>query len=156
MTSRQFLQRLFIFDLWCTRQLTDRISSSGSFRERAACRAFLSHIINLQRIWFNRVIDSGIKNVNPWFEIDLQDIKQEAKEVHKLWVNLIGDHDMDMDATIIYQSGSGVHSMHSFTDICSHLICHGQHHRAQISLLLKRSGIDPPPVDYSDYLQYNR
>jgi len=153
MDNRQSLQRLFIFDLWCTRKLTDFIRESGEFRERASSTAFLSHIINAQRIWFNRVIDMDLTKTDPWHEHSIDDIKHEAKEAHKLWIDLIGDHDMDMDTHILYQNSAGVHFINSFTEICQHLILHGQHHRAQISLLLSRSGIKPPQIDYIHYLR---
>lgn len=153
MDNRQSIQRLFIFDLWCTRKLTDFIRDSSEFREQASTTAFLSHIINAQRIWFNRVIDIKTADTDPWHEYPIDDIKQEAKSVHKLWIDLIGDHDMDMDARIVYQNSAGMNFVNSFSEICQHLILHGQHHRAQISLLLSRSGIKPPPIDYIHYLR---
>jgi len=156
MDSRQSLQHLFIFDLWCNRKLADLIVKEGAFRERDACIGFLSHIINAQRIWFDRVIDLSILDVEPWDGIDIQEMKREAKETHQMWIDLIGDHDMDLDAKIYYQNSAGVSFVNSFTDICKHLILHGQHHRAQISLLLSRSGIRPPEIDYIQYMRIKK
>ncbi len=153
MDNRQSLQRLFIFDLWCTRKLTDAIRSAGDFRERASTTAFLSHIINAQRIWFNRVIDMNLTDVEPWYEFDIDEIKSEAKDIHQLWIDLIADHDMDMDNQIVYQNSAGTSYVNTFSDICTHLVLHGQHHRAQISLLFSRSGLKPPPIDYIHYIR---
>lgn len=153
MDNRQSIQQLFIFDLWCTRKLTDLIKESGDFRERASCTTFLSHIINAQRIWFDRVIDLDISDAQPWDELDIDIIKKEAKEVHQLWIDLIGDHEMDLNAHIIYKNSAGMNFINTFAEICNHLILHGQHHRAQISLLVSRSGIKPPSIDYIHYLR---
>ncbi|CAN5490671.1 hypothetical protein BH23BAC3_BH23BAC3_26820 [soil metagenome] len=153
MDSQQAIQRLFIFDLWCTRELTDFIKVSGEFRERKLCTALLSHIINSQRIWFDRVLSMDIADVNLWDEIDIDEMKQHAQEANQLWIDLIGDHEMDIDTRIVYQNFAGVNYMNTFTEICNHLILHGQHHRAQISLLLSRSEITPPSIDYIHYLR---
>lgn len=155
MDSRQSIQRLFIFDLWCTRNLTDLMKVSGEFRERKSCIALMSHIINSQRIWFDRVLSLNIADVNLWDDIDLDMMKQQAKESNQLWIDLIGDHDMDIESKIVYQNSAGINYMNTFTEICNHLILHGQHHRAQISLLFSLSEIKPPSIDYIHYLRQN-
>ncbi|MEX0661397.1 MAG: DinB family protein [Balneolaceae bacterium] len=151
MGQRQQLQKLFQFDLWCTRKLTDFIVEVGPFKERTACIAFLSHIVNAQQIWFERVIETTVINVDIWTEHDVEELKSEAKLAHQLWIDVIADHEMDLDTVIYYQNTKQVNFKSPFIDICNHLIIHGQHHRAQISLLLRQSGIAPPPIDYIHY-----
>lgn len=151
MEFRQSIQRLFIFDLWCSCQLTDYIRETGKFREYKTCVSLSSHIINAQQIWFDRILGIDINDTKPWDEIDIGLIKSEAGEIHKRWIDLIGDHDLDLESRIVYQNSGGVTCINSITDICNHIILHGQHHRAQISLLLSRSGISPPPIDYIHY-----
>lgn len=151
--SRQSVQKLFIFDLWCTRKLTDLLTEREEFSSRPACIAFLSHIINAQRIWFDRVLDLNIATSDLWHSFTLTEIKPEAKEIHQMWIDLIGDHDMDMEAEITYQNTNGVTFQNRFHEICSHVILHGQHHRAQINLLLRQAGIQPPAIDYIHYLR---
>lgn len=153
MDQRRQLQRLFLFDLWCTRKLTGVLENNGNFEEKPACSAFLSHIVNAQKLWFYRVVRLGIEDVDPWEEFLLNDLKEEAKSVSQLWIDLIGDHEMDLETVIHYQNSSGFSFQNRVLDICHHLIIHGQHHRAQISLLLRRSGIAPPPTDYIHYLR---
>ena len=151
MEIRQSFQQLFIFDLWCTRKLTDSIKEAGKFREYKTCLSFLSHIVNAQQIWFDRVLGIGINDTKPWDEMDISLIKSEAGEIHKRWVDLIGDHDLELESRIVYQNSGGNTCINSITDICNHIILHGQHHRAQISILLSRSGISPPLIDYIHY-----
>lgn len=153
MDQRQQLQRLFLFDLWCTRKLTDSLINNSNFKDKAACSAFLSHIINAQRIWFYRVVRLDIDDTLPWDEHLLNEIKKEAKSANQLWIDLIGDHDMDLETVIHYQNNAGNNFQNRVMDICHHLIIHGQHHRAQISLLMRRAGITPPPTDFIHYLR---
>lgn len=151
MDDRQSLQQLFIFDLWCTRKITDLLIEMQEFSSRPACAAFLSHIINAQVIWYGRVLDRDISGLDLWEELDVNDIKKEAKKAHKQWIDLIGDHDLELDTTLVYQNTKGVTYSSRFSDICTHLILHGQHHRAQINLLLGQAGIDALPIDYIHY-----
>lgn len=151
MNERQSIQKLFIFDLWCTRKISDLLIEKKEFSSRPACSAFLSHIINAQRIWYGRVLDRDISHIDLWYEFDITRIKPEAIEIHKQWIDLIGDHDMDMETTLIYQNTKGVTYSSCFSDICKHLVLHGQHHRAQINLFLRQAHIDAPLIDYIHY-----
>lgn len=149
--ERQKLQYLFQFDLWCTRKLTDFLIDLDPFDEIVACKAFLSHIINAQEIWFHRVIGFEDTDVETWREFDFDELKEEARSMHKKWISLIGDHEVDMNSVIHYQNSKGKIYQNSLWQICHHLIIHGQHHRAQISLFLRKAGIDPPPIDFIHY-----
>ena len=153
MDLRRELQKRFLFDLWCTRKLTDSITTAQPFDDQPACAAFLSHIINMQQIWFGRVIDMNINNTQPWDEHKISDIKPEAKKANQLWLDLIGDHDMEMDEMIYYQNSNGVNHRSRFSEICRHLVIHGQYHRAQIKLFIERSGLDDPLIDYGQYIK---
>lgn len=153
MDTRQQLQKLFTFDLWCTRQLTRFILKSAPFKGQESSSAFLSHIINSQRIWFFRIIQIEEAPVDRWREYNLKEIVKEAKSAHQMWIDLIGDHDLDLDTVITYRTSRGTTHRNTVLEISQHLIIHGQHHRAQISLLLRQSGILPPPTDFIHYLR---
>lgn len=156
MNERQSLQRLFIFDLWCTRKISDLLMEKTDFGSRPACVAFLSHIINAQKVWYGRVLDRDISHIDLWEQLDVDQIKPVAKKIHREWIDLIGDHDMDMDTQLVYQNSKGVPYTSRFSDICTHMIMHGQHHRAQINLLLGQSNIEAPPIDYIHYVRSAR
>lgn len=153
MENRQKIQRLFIFDYWCTRKLSDFIANQNHFKERSGCLAFLSHIINAQKIWYDRILADNHPDTELWHEYELGDIKREAGEIHKKWVALIGDHDLNIDTVIAYQNSRGAKFNNMIHEICTHIILHGQHHRAQINLLLRSSEIQPPSIDYIHYIR---
>lgn len=151
MDERQKLQHLFRYDLWCNRKLADILKSEPAFEERPACVAFLSHIINAQQVWYNRVIDFEIEPVDIWGEFQPDELPSKARKVQVKWLDLIGDHDVDLDTLIYYSNSKGVEYSNPLWQICHHLIIHGQHHRAQISLLMRKSGMEPPATDYIFY-----
>ena len=66
-------------------------------------------------------------------------------------MDFIADHEVDLDAEIHYQNSKGADYYNSAWEIINHLIIHGQHHRAQISLFLRNCDINPPAIDYIHY-----
>ncbi|MDX1590827.1 MAG: DinB family protein [Balneolaceae bacterium] len=149
--DRQKLQRLFQFDLWCTRKLNRIIQSGQIYDQEPACYAFLSHIVHVQQKWYDRVTGNDSEPVYQWEDIHPADLNAKARKVHGKWIDLIGDHDADLDSTIYWINEKGVEYAGSLRQICNHLIVHGQHHRAQISLLMEQCGEEPPSIDYNHY-----
>lgn len=151
MNDRQKLQHLFQFDLWCNQKLVDFIMDKDPFEEKSSSIAFLSHIINAQEIWFSRVINLDIADVEIWTEHPIEDLKTKARSSNQKWMDLIGDHEINLETLIHYENSRGTSYQNPLWQICHHLIIHGQHHRAQISLLLRKCDIAPPPIDYIYY-----
>lgn len=152
MDLRQEMQHLFQFDLWCTHTLVDIVTESTPFKEQETCISLLSHIINAQKIWYRRVIKSSTENeVGIWDTHDLEILKNKARKANQKWIDFIADHEVNVEAEIHYQNSKGMNFSNSVWEVCNHLIIHGQHHRAQISLFLRNSDIKPPAIDYIHY-----
>ncbi len=152
MDERQKLQKLFVFDLWSTHKLVDVCREQSPFEEEEACVSLLSHVINAQKIWFSRVVEiSADRDLDIWTKYDSGELKRKAKKANQAWIDLIGDHEVDLDNLVKYKNSKGAEYYNSIWEICNHLIIHGQHHRAQIALFLKNSGIEPPLLDYAHY-----
>lgn len=149
MDERQKLQHLFQFDLWCNKTMIDTIIENTPFNEQEKSISLLSHIINAQKIWYRRVIKSSTENeVDLWTIYEPDMLKNKARKANQRWLDFIADHEVNMDAEIHYQNSKGMNYSNSVWEICNHLIIHGQHHRAQISLILRNSDINPPAIDY--------
>lgn len=148
MESRQHLQHLFQFDLWSARKLADALLESSDFPEKTACFAFLSHIVNIQQRWFHRVVVIDSELMDVWHEYEPRHLKRKARESSQLWMDLVGDHEVNLSAYIMHRGPGGQETAISIEDVCRHLIVHGQHHRAQVSLMLSKAGVDVPKVDF--------
>jgi len=147
--DRKQLLHLFQFDLWCTRKLTNLYFKHEPFAQQEAILAFISHIINAQKIWFQRMMPLPFfEDIDVWFEYTPEEIKSEAKQTSQLWMDLLEDADVDLDKKITYQNSAQITFQNSIREICHHLIIHGQHHRAQISIFLNNCDIKPPSIDY--------
>lgn len=147
--DRKQLQHLFQFDLWCTRKLSDFYFTNEPFPKEEVILAFLSHIINAQKIWFQRMTTLPyFEDIDVWFEYEPEEIISEAKDTSQLWLDLLEDSTVDLDKNITYQNSSQITYRNSLREICHHLIIHGQHHRAQIAIFLNNCDINPPSIDY--------
>lgn len=157
MDQRQKMQNLFQFDLWCTNTLVDKVKEEAPFKEQDTCISLLSHIINAQKIWYRRVIRSSTEEeVGIWQDHDLEILTQKAKKANQKWMDFIADHEVDLDAEIHYQNSSGTQFSNTVWEISNHLIIHGQHHRAQISLFLRNCDIKPPAIDYIHFARMGK
>lgn len=152
MDERQKLQHLLQFDLWCNRILVDIITEYAPFEEQETCISLLSHIINAQKIWYRRVIKSSTENeVDIWTVYNPDILKRKARKANQRWVDFIADHEVNLDSEIQYHNSAGIGYTNTVWEIFNHLIIHGQHHRAQISIFLRNCDIKPPSIDYIHY-----
>jgi uncharacterized damage-inducible protein DinB len=156
MEQRQALQLLFTYDLWCTRKLLDHINEHAPFKKDVACLAFLAHIVNIQEIWFSRVISTSFCETEKWDEYKAGVLRKKAKNLNKKWLDLIGDHEVELESEIIFFTEKRVKKRAVLEDICKHLIIHGEFHRGQILLFLRNCDIKPPMIDYSVYRSSSR
>lgn len=150
-SDRQKLQRLLQFDLWCSRKLNSIIRTGVECDQTPACRAFLSHIINVQKKWYGRVTGEDSNPVYLWEDIDPADLNTVARKIHGKWMDLVADHEVDLETLIYWTNDKGVEYAGTLHQICNHLIIHGQYHRAQIALLLIKCGSEAPEIDYYHY-----
>ncbi|WP_069131886.1 DinB family protein [Rhodohalobacter halophilus] len=151
MNQRQKLQWLFTYDLWCARKLLDHFTAHSPFRDEVACRAFLAHIVNIQEVWYNRVVETSVSEIEKWDEYNPKDLRRKARKLNRKWLDLIGDHEVDLSSEIHYYTEKMVKRSSVLEHICHHLIVHGEFHRAQISLFLRNCDIKPPKIDYTQY-----
>lgn len=151
MDQRQKLQRLFTYDLWCSRKLLDCLSKHTPFENEVACRAFLAHIVNIQEVWYNRVVKTSISETDKWDEYNPKELRRKARQQNRKWVDLIGDHEVELRTEIYFYTEERLKNSAILDEICQHLIVHGEFHRAQISLFLINCDIKPPKIDYTHY-----
>lgn len=152
MDERQKRQQLLKFDVWSSRKLIDFIVEKGPFEGSETCISYLSHIINTQKVWFSRTVDlSTDRDLDFWLTYDLKDLKYKVKKAGQAWIDLVGDHDVNLDRIIQYKNSQGEEYVNAVWQICDHIVLHGQHHRAQVLLLMSQAGLEPPNIDFINY-----
>lgn len=121
---------------------------SGS--DLTECFRHLSHVIHAQKIWLDR-ISENISSVAQWESLTAAEIKVKAEEHTKRFLKIVSD--TDTSRIIHYTNSREDAYRNSVQEIIQHVIIHGQHHRAQISLLLRQMEIAPPPTDLIFFLR---
>jgi uncharacterized damage-inducible protein DinB len=140
---------LFNYSNWATEQSASQVVKENTGNKRVS--ELLSHIINSQRIWLNRIL--RIDPIpDPWEEHSPGRCSELSKQVTSEWINFLESLDYeDLERKIKYKNNKGKDSENTIGDILTHIINHSTYHRGQIAQLLRQSGKQPPKTDYIAY-----
>ena len=107
--------------------------------------ALMSHILNIHGLWLARV-EGKQPPYKPWSLHSPGDMDRIDRE-HAEWTQKIMDEE-DIDRPISYRDEVGKTHYDRLPDILFHIVDHGTHHRAQLAMLMRRYGYEPPSLDY--------
>lgn len=146
--------KLFDYDRYANHLLLENIITAG-YPGKAV--QLMEHLLVAQRIWYNRCaglppVTGTLWNVNA----DPANISaQLVDDNHKAWVDYIGTRDdTSFNENIAYNNLRGESYINKLCDICTHVINHGTHHRAQIGQHLKLAGVENLPG--TDFIAFVR
>ena len=136
------------YDLWANQQVCKQLKAITDSDLLYETTRQLNHLLKAQVVWYNRV--QGIQeNVEIWGEFTLEECKSLLNDSGAMLEGIAAK----INETITYQNSAGESFTNAVADIFEHVIIHGQHHRAQIFMLLSKAGIQPPSTDYIFYLR---
>ena len=146
--------KLFNYDMYANNLIYETMLKGGSpFKTRQ----LMAHLLTAQQVWLNRCMNLPPVAGPLWIGED-KDIKLSGEWIednHRAWTNYLnGLYDTDFESVIAYKTLSGVDYSNLLMDICSHVINHGTHHRAQIGQCLKANGIENLPL--TDFIAFVR
>ncbi len=141
-------EKLFEYDLWANKKILLAIRELDESGIREEAISLLSHIIAAQKVWMHRITGEETA-VDIWPELSTAEISQIMKENTEKLKGLVAYS----DKTITYQNSKGKEFNNAVGDILTHLVIHGQHHRAQIAKLIRQAGQTPPGTDYILFLR---
>ena len=136
-------ERQIAYNNWANSLILEAIAVSSETRKDPELLKQLGHLIHVQIEWYNRVMKVD-KNTIIWPELSFKECEELLLESPGGLNELIPK----ADEICNYQNSKGISYKTKVSDILQHVIIHGQHHRAQIALLLRQKGIDPPGTDY--------
>lgn len=142
---------LINYDEWANRQVFELISENEHSNVYAEALKLFSHILAAQLVWMSRV-NSEKPKVEIWPEWSLEECENRMKQNPANLMNLL-EREEEM---IEYSNSKGVVFTNRVAEILQHLVIHGQHHRAQISMLYSKAGIKPPATDFIFFLRQKR
>lgn len=153
MNEADRLRKLFAYDRWGCHTVLEVLSAEKAFALRDEATATFAHIVASQEQWYSRITSDHGKKIELWPDGNLIQSQEQLQAVSEKWPELIDTNQQQLDRYIVYQNSKGDTFRTKLSDILHHVIIHGQHHRAQIATLLRRSDIAPPPTDYIFYLR---
>ncbi|RYZ97668.1 MAG: hypothetical protein EOP47_21120 [Sphingobacteriaceae bacterium] len=147
---KEYFTNLFKYDRYSSLLLLPVITEAGN---PAKAVQIMAHILAAQQVWIDRC--KGLSNANNaelWPDWQADTFEQLMQDCHMQWLSIISDSDLDQ--TISYKSLKGIAFESTLTDILTHVINHGTHHRGQIGQYLKFAGIEELPI--LDYIAFTR
>ncbi len=136
------------YDLWANKLVRDAIIQAKDAAEYPEMERLFAHIFEVQETWVSR-INAETSLLNSWPALKENKVEKAITENHKKLVELVPR----TNKIITYTNSKGVEFSNSVEEILTHLIIHGQHHRAQIAMLLRKAGQIPPSTDYIFFLR---
>ncbi len=141
-------QKKIDYDLWANRQVLKAIKEVSDKEVLAEVTRLFAHLFKAQVIWYNRI--AGIKEkVEIWGTYTVVECESLLNDSHAMLEGI----SKKINETCSYTNSKGLSFETPVADIFDHVIIHGQHHRAQISLILRNAGLNPPGTDYIFYLR---
>jgi uncharacterized damage-inducible protein DinB len=144
--------RLFEYDKWANQLILDSIIKADSPQKPVQ---LMAHALAAQQIWLNRC--KGLPPIGAvlWPDWPANTLAGLIDRNHNDWIGFLDTCKADdFEQLIGYKNLKGEPFENKLSDILTHLINHGTHHRAQAGQHLTAAGIDKLPV--TDYIFYLR
>ncbi|MEO2051132.1 MAG: DinB family protein [Allomuricauda sp.] len=142
-----FLQQLFDYNFYCNKKIIQQCSTLDNVPDN--CERLFSHILNAHHIWNSRML--GIPNeFGVWDRHDLKKWEDVHYENQRTSFEIITNTD-NFEKRVVYENSEGRTFSNEIKDILFHVVNHSTHHRGQIMMALRDSGVPPEPLDYVHY-----
>jgi uncharacterized damage-inducible protein DinB len=150
---KNYFINLLNYDKYCNLLLLKLILEAGEPEKPAQ---LMAHLLAAQQVWLGRL--QGFDNPPAaalWPAGDAKTFEQIINSNHTDWLSFVNQLvDNDMSKIISYKNFQNVLCESTMSDIFTHVINHGTHHRAQVGQHLKLAGISALPT--TDYIAFTR
>ena len=145
------LEQLWLYNNWANEILFKTFETYGD-QTPASCLRLLSHIINAQSTWLNRI--NGEKQVvGLWDVHDLAGCRTWHAETSQGLKGAMEQHADDLDIQIEYSNSQGRVFRNSLFDILFQVFNHATYHRGQIAMELRKNELKPVNTDYINFVR---
>lgn len=141
-------EKLFAYDYWANQKVFEAFQDLEKSKVREEIERLFSHILAAQVVWISRVMGKKTA-MEIWPELSVQEMKALIDENNEKLIALISMK----EEGITYHNSKGEAFENKVGDILTHLIIHGQHHRAQIAKLIRQAGKTPPGTDFIFFMR---
>lgn len=142
-----FLQQLFDYNFYCNKKLIAQCGSQDKIPEN--CTRLFSHILNAHHIWNQRIL--GVPTAyTVWQEHPFENWEDIHYDNQRTSFEIITNAN-DLNKRVEYENSQGRTFANDLQDILFHIVNHSTHHRGQILMDFRNSGIIPESLDYIFY-----
>ena len=142
------VQQKINYDLWANERVLKALKKISSEKILSECARLFAHLFKAQAIWFNRVYAINEK-VEIWGDYTLNECVPLLNDSSAMLKGIASK----VKEECSYIDTKGNSYTNKVSDIFEHMIIHGEHHRAQILSILRKTGLTPPSTDYIFYLR---
>ncbi len=133
------LERLHTFNKWANNQVINSIIDSEIEDEKVL--SLMSHILNAESIWIERIYGESAARYSLWQ-------KHGADDMPNIHEDLLADlrdifENEDLSAKIEYVNSKGVEYDSTIEEILLHIVDHATYHRGQLATRYRELGIKP-------------
>jgi uncharacterized damage-inducible protein DinB len=142
-----FFHQLFDYNFYCNKKMIQQCSGLDNVSDN--CIRLFSHILNAHHIWNQRMLGVAAE-LGVW---DLHEVRK-WEDIHyenqRTSFEIVSNTDT-FEKRVEYSNSEGDSFSSEVKDILFHIINHSTHHRGQIMMEFRNSGIVPEPLDYIHY-----
>lgn len=141
-------QQLMAYDRWANRRIyTSLVPIPNLSSDQQPARLF-SHILAAEEVWLARIQQRPYQDQTFWPLWDPDTWTERQHVIFESWRQFLESPDASLDHVFSYTNSKGVPFKTRLLDAITHLVIHGQHHRAQIAVHLRQMGYEPPATDF--------
>lgn len=144
---KAFLQQLFDYNFFCNKKTIEQCSGLDQVPDN--CIRLFSHILNAHHIWNHRILGAPTE-FGVWDEHQLNAWEDIHYNNQRTSFEIVSNTDT-FEKRVEYMNSTGKTFSNELKDILFHIINHSTHHRGQIMMELRNSGVVPEPLDYIHY-----
>ncbi len=141
------LRKQFAYDRWANARILGALELP---RDKDELKMMI-HIGQAAEIWLRRVQGQPARMPKP-DGYDLPAVAAYLERWNDQWQAAVaGLTEADLGGTVSFSNQAGEEFTVLLRDVCTQIIIHGQHHRAQIARALRLKDVAPPPTDFMKY-----
>ena len=144
---KAFLQQLFDYNFFCNKKTIEQCSGLDQVPDN--CIRLFSHILNAHHIWNHRILGTPTE-FGVWDQHQLNTWQDIHYNNQRTSFEIVSNTDT-FEKRVEYMNSTGKTFSNELKDILFHIINHSTHHRGQIMMELRNSGVVPEPLDYIHY-----
>ncbi len=143
--------KLFNYDKYANLLILQNMFEAGNPQKT---EQIMAHLLLTQQVWLQRCQGLSPKNIIIWPDWKIETFEPLIHQNYAAYTDFIQQEPKNFAQQINYKNTREESFQNCLSDILTHVINHGTHHRAQIGQLLKLAGLQTLPV--TDYIIYLR